>query len=86
MRLSYSSQSLVGGGGGPALAPLLPQPRQMPLGAQVQPLRNPDQRQRRLRPELTAHILPTEIRDHSEQGQRSEVGGRGKGLRGPDRW
>ena len=71
MRLSYSSQSLVGGGGGPALAPLLPQPRQMPLDAQVQPLRNPDQRQRRLRPELTAQSSQPHFVILAYQGQRS---------------
>ena len=43
---------MVGGGGGLALAPLLQQPRQMTSRAQVQPLRNPGQRHRRLRPQL----------------------------------
>ena len=41
MRLSYSEQALVSGGGQPVLVSVVQQPRQVPSGAQVEPLRNP---------------------------------------------
>ena len=50
MRLSYSSQSLVGGGGGPALAPLRQQPRLIPATKQAPKILVP--------PIIAAGLLP----------------------------
>jgi len=52
VRLSYCQQPLVGGLGWQFVAPLLQQPRPVPARAHAQPLRNPGQRQRRLRTQL----------------------------------
>jgi len=38
MRLSYSKQALVSGGGEPVLVSVLQQPRQVPSGAHGEPL------------------------------------------------
>ena len=49
MRLSYSEQALVSGGGEPVLVSLLQQPRQVPSGVHGEPLRDPRQWYRRFR-------------------------------------
>jgi hypothetical protein len=54
MRLSYSQEALVGGGGVPVLAPTRQQPRQLSAAAQVEPVHNPGQRT----PAITATPRP----------------------------
>src|ERR1035437_2611739 len=56
MRLSYSQQALVGGGGDLALAALLKQPSQMSSAAHLEPLRNPGQRHGGLRTQLPGEL------------------------------
>ena len=52
MRLPYSEQALVSGGGELVLVSALQQPCQVPSGAHGEPLRDPRQWHRRLRTQL----------------------------------
>ena len=55
-RLSYSQQALVSGCGGPALASVVQQRRQMASRAHVETFRDPRQRHRRLRTQLPGQL------------------------------
>ena len=54
--MSYSQQPLVSGDGEPALSSVVQQPRQMPSGAPVEPLRDQRQQHRRLRTQLSGQL------------------------------